>query len=155
MNHCNTGMTEERKIITIRGISTPVYERALKLARELGITIGELVNEALRRYIMTLEAIHKAIESQIEALSRSGDVIVISGVDSIVVSKKDLELAPKKVVFKDLRELVFADDVTEDVFRDKVYEIVKVDKVVVPKTLSVLLVASKCRLVHRIVPKES
>ncbi len=148
-------MTEERKIITIRGISTPIYERALKLARELGITIGELVNEALRRYILTLEAIHKAIENQIESLAKSGDVIVVSGVDSIVVSKRDLELTPKKVVFKDIRELIFADDVTEDVFKEKVYEIVKVDKVVVPKSLSVLLVASKCRLVHRILPKES
>jgi len=146
--------TGERKIITIRGVDQAVYERALKLARELGITIGELVNEALRRFIATLENARRAIEAHLEMLAKTGDVIIISGVDSITVGKKDLEAIDKKVVFKDIKELIFADDVTDDIFKEKVYEIVNVDKVVVPKSLSTLLVASKCRYTHRIVSKE-
>ncbi|NPA23375.1 MAG: hypothetical protein GXO23_03665 [Crenarchaeota archaeon] len=145
---------EERRIITIRGISMPVYERALRLARELGITIGELVNEALKRYITTLEAIHRAIESHLENLARAGDVVIVSNIDYLKVKRKDLEAVPRKIVFKDIRELEFDEDVTEDLFNEKVYEIVRVDKVVVPKTLSTLLVASKCKLVHKITHKE-
>ncbi len=146
--------TEERRIITIRGISMPVYERALRLARELGITIGELVNEALKRYITTLEAIHRAIESHLENLAKTGDVVIVSNIDYLKVQRKDLEAVPRKIVFKDIKELEFDEDITEDLFNEKVYEIVRVDKVIVPKTLSTLLVASKCKIVHKITHKE-
>ncbi len=141
----------ERKTITIRGVDQCIYERALKLARELGLTVGDLINEALKRFIASIESAKRAIEAHLEMLTRSGDIVIISSIDTLIVSKRDLESVSKRVVFKDIRELVFTEDVTEDVFREKVYEIVSVDKVIVPKSLSTLLVASKCRYVHKIV----
>ncbi len=146
--------TTERKTITIRGVDQCVYERALRLARELGLTVGDIINEALRRFIASIESAKRAIETHIEMLTRSGDIVIISSVDTLVVTRKDLESIPKKVVFKDIKELIFGDDVTEDIFREKVYEIVSVNKVVVPRTLSTLLVASRCRYVHKIVHPE-
>ncbi len=146
--------TTERKTITIRGVDQCVYERALRLARELGLTVGDIINEALRRFIASIESAKRAIETHIEMLTRSGDIVIISSVDTLVVTRKDLESIPKKVVFKDIKELIFGDDVTEDIFREKVYEIVSVNRVVVPRTLSTLLVASRCRYVHKIVHPE-
>ncbi len=138
-----------RKTVTIRGLSLELYERISRLAREMGLTIGELVNEALKRYIETLENVSRVIDS----LIKSGNVIVVSGVSHLEVSKSDLELADKPIVFKDINELVFGDDVTNDLIREKVAKIINVDVVYVPKTISTVLVASKCEFVRKITPK--
>ncbi|MGC9152699.1 MAG: hypothetical protein ACP5GY_03070 [Vulcanisaeta sp.] len=141
--------SSERKTVTIRGLSTDIYDRVSRLAKETGTTIGEIVNEALRRYITTLENISKAIDNMI----RAGDVVVISGVSSLTVTKTDLESLDKPVVFKDMDELVFAEDITNDLIKNKVAKIVNVNTVYVPKSVSTLLIASKSEFVKKIVPK--
>lgn len=150
INMSNTSNeSSERKTVTIRGLSSDIYERVSMLARETGTTIGEIVNEALRRYISTLEH----VSSFIDNLIKQGNVVVISGVSSLTVTKMDLESLDKPVVFKDMDELVFADDVTNDLIKDKVAKIVNVNTVYVPKTVSTLLIASKSEFVKKIVPK--
>ena len=149
INMSSNTESSERKTVTIRGLSVDIYERISRLAREMGVTVGEIVNEALRRYITTLENVSRAIDN----LVRSGDVVVISGVSSLTVTKADLESLDKPVVFKDMDELVFADDVTNDLIKNKVAKIVNVNTVYVPKTVSTLLIASKSELVRKIVPK--
>jgi predicted DNA-binding protein len=141
--------SSERKTVTIRGLSTDIYDRISKLARETGTTVGEIVNDALRRYIATLENISRAIDNMI----RAGDVIVISGVSSLTVTRADLETLEKPIIFKDMDELVFADDVTNDLIKNKVARIVNVNTVYTPKSVSTLLIASKSELVKKIVPK--
>ncbi len=84
---------------------------------------------------------------------RAGDVIVISGVSSLTVTRADLETLEKPVIFKDMDELVFADDVTNDLIKNKVARIVNVNTVYTPKSVSTLLIASKSELVKKIVPK--
>jgi len=141
--------SSERKTVTIRGLSTDIYDRISKLAKETGTTVGEIVNDALRRYIATLENISRAIDNMI----RAGDVIVISSVSSLTVTRADLETLEKPVIFKDMDELVFADDVTNDLIKNKVARIVNVNTVYTPKSVSTLLIASKSELVKKIVPK--
>jgi len=141
--------SSERKTVTIRGLSTDIYDRISKLAKETGTTVGEIVNDALRRYIATLENISRAIDNMI----RAGDVIVISGISSLTVTRADLETLEKPVIFKDMDELVFADDVTNDLIKNKVARIVNVNTVYTPKSVSTLLIASKSELVKKIVPK--
>jgi predicted DNA-binding protein len=141
--------SSERKTVTIRGLSTDIYDRISKLAKETGTTVGEIVNDALRRYIATLENISRAIDNMI----RAGDVVVISGVSSLTVTRADLETLEKPVIFKDMDELVFADDVTNDLIKNKVARIVNVNTVYTPKSVSTLLIASKSELVKKIVPK--
>ena len=141
--------SSEKKTVTIRGLSTDIYDRVSRLAKETGTTIGEIVNEALRRYITTLENISKAIDNMI----RAGDVVVISGVSSLTVTKTDLESLDKPVVFKDMDELVFAEDITNDLIKNKVAKIVNVNTVYVPNSVSTLLIASKSEFVKKIVPK--
>jgi hypothetical protein len=135
--------------VTIRGLSTDIYDRISKLAKETGTTVGEIVNDALRRYIATLENISRAIDNMI----RAGDVVVISGISSLTVTRADLETLEKPVIFKDMDELVFADDVTNDLIKNKVARIINVNTVYTPKSVSTLLIASKSELVKKIVPK--
>ncbi|WP_243679435.1 hypothetical protein [Vulcanisaeta souniana] len=85
---------------------------------------------------------------------RSGDVVMISGVSSLTVTKVDLESLDKPVVFKDMDELIFTDDVTNELIKSKVAKIVNVNTVYVPKSVSTLLIASKSELVKKIVPRQ-
>ncbi|BDR92170.1 ribbon-helix-helix domain-containing protein [Vulcanisaeta souniana] len=140
----------ERKTVTIRGLSTDIYDRVSRLAKETGATVGEVVNDALKRYIATLENISRTIDNMI----RSGDVVMISGVSSLTVTKVDLESLDKPVVFKDMDELIFTDDVTNELIKSKVAKIVNVNTVYVPKSVSTLLIASKSELVKKIVPRQ-
>ncbi len=57
------------------------------------------------------------------------------------------------MIFKDMDELIFADDVNNDIIKSKVARIVNVNTVYVPKSVSTLLIASKSELVKKIVPK--
>ncbi len=145
----NSEEGNERKTVTIRGLSIDVYDKVSRLARETGATVGEIVNDALRRYISTLESISRTIDNMI----RAGDVAVISGVSSLTVTKADLESLDKPVVFKDMDELIFTDDVTNELIKSKVARIVNVNTVYVPKSVSTLLIASKSELVKKIVPR--
>ncbi|ADY01840.1 hypothetical protein VMUT_1636 [Vulcanisaeta moutnovskia 768-28] len=145
----NSEESSERKTVTIRGLSTDIYGRVSRLAKETGTTVGEIVNEALRRYIATLENISKAIDNMI----RAGDVVMISGVSSLTVTRADLESLDKPVVFRDMDELAFADDVNNDLIKNKVARIVNVNTVYVPKSVSTLLIASKSEFVKKIVPR--
>ncbi|MGC8607222.1 MAG: hypothetical protein ACP5GZ_09855 [Vulcanisaeta sp.] len=145
----NSEESSERKTVTIRGLSTDIYDRVSRLAKETGTTVGEIVNEALRRYIATLENISKAIDNMI----RAGDVVMISGVSSLTVTRADLESLDKPVVFRDMDELAFADDVNNDLIKNKVARIVNVNTVYVPKSVSTLLIASKSEFVKKIVPR--
>jgi len=145
----SSGSSNERKTVTIRGLSTELYERVTRVAREMGVTVGEFVNEALKQYISVLEGISKTLDNVV----KSGDAIVISNVSSLVVTRSDLEGVSKGVIFKDMDELIFADDVTSELFQNKVVKIVNVNTVYVPKSLSTLLVASRCELVKKITPR--
>lgn len=80
-------------------------------------------------------------------------MVVISGVSSLTVTRADLEALDKPVIFKDMDELIFAEDVNNDVIRNKVARIVNVNTVYVPKSVSTLLIASKSEFVKKIIPK--
>jgi len=99
-----SGGETEKKTVTIRGLSRPTYERAVRLARELGVTVGELINDALRRYISALETISRGIESHIRRLTETGEVLVISNISSITINRKDLEYSEKGKILNTLRK---------------------------------------------------
>ncbi len=144
----------ERKIITIKEIDVVPRDRALSALRELSAAAADLVSEVLRRCALALESTLKLLRSSAYEIARSSEMIVVSDVGSIVVSRGDLESVDKAVVFKYIRELTFADDVTAEIFSSKVHRIARVNTVVIPRSLSAVLVASRCELVDRIVRKE-
>ena len=54
------------------------------------------------------------------------------------------------VIFRDIGTLVFTDDVDDKLFSEKVLRIIRVGTVSIPKTMSSLLVASRCERVGKI-----
>lgn len=160
------GPEGEKKTVTIRGIDKELYERILVLARETGKTVGEIINEAMRLLLtlgpMAIRATAKVAESVVsstkallgELAEEPKDVVEITGLEVLEISKQDLESIEKPVIFKDIKKLVIGSDVPFELFNSKVKGIVLCGEVLIPKTYPKLLVATKCKLVKRIAYSE-
>ncbi len=164
-------MTEEKKerAYTIRGIDPNVYENFSKIARDLNVSIGRLLNEAMRLMI-TLVEVGGGIGARlgkigVDMIKESANILkssipepkadVITGVKEIEVSRRDLEGLEKPVVFININKLMFSDDVTWELLDKKVESIKLVEEVVVPKHIPKLLLARKCSMVGRISVRET
>lgn len=163
------GREEERKgkiVIAVRGVDEDLYRRVSALAKETGRTIGELVNESMK---LLLSAANTALEKGKEltgttvVLARTfgeglkegfKDALVISDVEELNLSKKDLEEVPKPVVLKNVKKLIIEDDVPYELFKSKVLSITFCDEVVIPSNYPKLEVLSICRMVKKLTFKD-
>jgi hypothetical protein len=161
---------EKGKVYTIRGLDPELYERFSRTAKELGVTVGDLMNMAMSNLLVTLEASKDVGQRVSSALSRILDKIkeaqaaamktvvgavadfdLISDIDELTVTKADLQAAERPVVFSNIKRLVFAPDVDWETLNSKVRSIKVVNELVVPKGVPVLQLARKCQLVRKIV----
>jgi hypothetical protein len=152
---------EKKKIYTIRGIDPETYEAFSKLARELNVSMGRLISEAMRLTITLAETGTKIGLKKLGELStiilKGGktspydeSVEVVTGVKELEVSKEDLEEAEKPLVFLNLKRLVFYDNTTWDLIDRKVKEIKLVDEIIIPQHIPKLKLAKKCIMVGKI-----
>ncbi|MCG2882173.1 MAG: hypothetical protein L7G91_04840 [Acidilobus sp.] len=161
---------EKGKVYTIRGLDPELYERFSRTAKELGVTVGDLMNMAMSNLLVTLEAskdvgqrvssvlsriLDKIKEAQAAAMrtvvGAVADFDLISDIDELTVTKADLQAAERPIVFSNIKRLVFAPDVDWETLNSKVRSIKVVNELVVPKGVPVLQLARKCQLVKRIV----
>jgi len=161
---------EKGKVYTIRGLDPELYERFSRTAKELGVTVGDLMNMAMSNLLVTLEAskdvgqrvssvlsriLDKIKEAQAAAMKTVvgavADFDLISDIDELTVTKADLQAAERPIVFSNIKRLVFAPDVDWETLNSKVRSIKVVNELVVPKGVPVLQLARKCQLVRKIV----
>jgi len=155
-------MTDDEKTVTVRNIDKETYDKLMAVARELGMKSGEVINQALRTFLATVEyGISMPIEATKEAskqffakLAELKDVSIISDLDKLDVSAEDLNAVKGKVLFRNIKELRFEDDVTIDLFKSKILGITLVDKSVLPKNLPKLVVLRRAKFVKEVVRAE-
>ena len=155
---------EARKDVTIRGVDAFLYNKAAEIAKKTGKTMGEVVNEALRLFIDITEGLRAGMQPISEGLREAGRRVdytlssisptVISDVEELEVSKEDLEQFGRRVIFQNVRRLVFQDDIDAETFERYVALIRECEEVRPPKGVSKLLVLSRCRKVGRLVPPD-
>ncbi len=164
---------EKEKVYSIRGLDRELYEKFAAKARELNMTVGELMNMAMRMTLALIETdklagikttetlgtlgsslLRAPIEAARAAMEKALDYDVITGVTELEVERSDLEKAPKPIVFVGMKRLVFGDDVTWELLDKKVKGIRLVREVVVPPHIPRLQLAKKCMMVDSIVTKK-
>ena len=144
---------KKQNIKSIRGIDDRLYEQLTVLARESGKTVGELVNESMRLLLTLVNKtsdVGKALVEGYKEGRRAEDVEVISSIEELEITAKDLESIEKPVEFKNIKKLVFK-DVPYELFDRKVRKIAMCGDVVVPSSFPRLKVARKCFMVTRII----
>ncbi|GGP21452.1 hypothetical protein GCM10007981_13330 [Thermocladium modestius] len=161
-NESNQSQEGEKKQVTIKGVDKELYERAVQLSREMGMTAGELVNKALRAVISLTDAATKTVAGAAQAVGETGKaftegargVKVITGVDELTVTKADLQAVDSPISFRGIRRLEFADDVDWDTFNSKVSSITMCGVVVLPRGVPKLKALEKCSMVNKVEGKQ-
>jgi DNA replication initiation complex subunit (GINS family) len=125
---------EEKSTITIRGINKKIYNRLATLSREMDKTIGELVNEAMSMFV--------TMTGMIEGVDKN--IMVIMGIESLRVSKEELENIDKKVLLMNIDELILEKGITTEIFEGKIHKILNVSRLRIEGNVNKLLVYSKC-----------
>jgi len=157
------GERGEKKVIAIRGIDERLYKEALRLSREIGWTVGELINKSLTLFLSTFPALTESAEKLViepakelvrtarEAIdSGAAERYVIRDLEAAEISRRDLEEADKPIAIHSVRRVVIAGDVDFELFDSKVQSISFVDELVVPETFPRVKLYTKLRHVRKV-----
>lgn len=149
----------KKKQISIRGVDEDLYKQISLLARELGVNVGSLINQAIKTFLSLppevrtpARLLKAAVEFPAEFTSGLVDStgLVISDVSSLTISRGDLESVDGKVSFRGIERLEFKEDVDEELFNSKVRSVAYCNEIVIPRTLRKLTVLAKCRKIGKV-----
>ncbi len=165
----NNEEKKQEKTYTIRGLNEELYENFSKAAKEMGTTVGDLMNQAMSQFLVTLEAgkdVGKKISEKVaktssnvikgpldtfkQFISMIAEFDLVSNISELTVGKQDLENSEKPIVFSNIKKLSFSPDVDINTFNAKVRSIKVVDELIIPPNLPLILVAKKCQMVKKI-----
>lgn len=151
----------EKKVITVRGVDKDLYERVVKMARDSGKTVGEVINDAIRTFLAFSgkvgqkidETTQKAIgigKAFVEGYNEAGkNILIISDLEELHVNKNEIISAGKPISFRDIKRLVL-EDIDQDTINNYIDSIISVDELVVPPSVNKLLLLQKCKFVKKI-----
>ncbi len=153
-------LDEEKKgMVAIRGIDKRLYGKLASIAKDSGKTIGEIMNEAMRIFLITTQKVAETGANIAKTLLEEKGVRELEGVEEIgnleelEVTREDLEEV-EKVAFKNVKVLKFSPDIPYELFEKKVSAIVLCDRVIIPKGFPKLKVAKKLRYCKKIEQEE-
>ncbi len=158
----------EKKMLTVRGVDEVTYREFVATAKELGKTVGQAMTEAMRLYLLfaksastllsslanNVGALRKLARNALSATSEGFREVVpetIGNIDELEVSKADLEALGRRIIFSNIKRLIFREDVDRETFEKYVVSISNVDELEVPSTLPRLLVLARCCGVKRLI----
>lgn len=156
-----------KKTVAIRGIDERLYKEATKISREIGWTVGELINQSLKLFMTTFpifaEKITESTEQLIvqpakefvqatkEALRKPlTNHYLISDLEEVVLDRKDLEHVDKSLIIASVKKVVINNDVDFELFDSKVTYIQFVDELVVPQNYPKIKLYAKLKHVKKI-----
>lgn len=153
-------MTSNTRITTVRGLDKDLYSRMVTIARSLGRTTGELVNEAMKLYLAIVEGSEAALKRSVEVLNsvsqafreglKEAELLWIKNINEVELSKQDIEKYDKKIVIYNVKKVIIGDDIDEDMFNKYIYKMISCEEIIIPRHISKITVYSKCQFVDKI-----
>jgi len=151
---------KKTKTISIRGLDNEIYRQLTIAAKEMGKTIGEVTNEAIKLYLTLIkgsESIARKLSTTIGTITKAfkeglkeTEIDIVRGLDELTISRKDLVSYGKPIAFMFIGKLKFDEDVDTNIFMKYVDSIISCNEVCIPKTLSKIIVGRRCRFVKKI-----
>jgi hypothetical protein len=123
--------------VTIRGIEDDVYAKFTAEAKKRELSIGELTTIVMRALVEDISTTNYRI----------------GNLNTLLVTKKDLESLKGPVMFHNIKTLEFADDIDWDSFDRSIMSIKTCAKVLIPQTLTRFQVLTKCAMVSEVKTK--
>jgi hypothetical protein len=123
--------------VTIRGIDDDVYAKFTAEAKKRDLSIGELTTIVMRALVEDISTTNYRI----------------GNLNTLTVSRKDLESLKGPVMFQNIKMLEFAEDIDWDMFDRSVMSIKNCAKVLIPPSLTRFQVLTKCAMVSEVKTK--
>lgn len=134
--------------ISIKGVQKRLYERVKGLATDTGKTVGEITNDAFKVLLAAAGETKKVGEEFIQAVMDSKSTFV-QDINSIDITGPELAKNNKRVIFRNIQNLVFK-DITETDFDAYVESIINVKNLEIPKAISKFKVLERAKYVDNI-----
>jgi len=156
---------KKKKDVLIRGVDEEAYREVSNLAKELNVSVGSLVSEALMLFSSLVEEQDAILFVPLKIIKRTKRFMpspirkivpyVVRHLGKLRISGKDLINLDSPVIFLSIDELIFEDDVNEKIFDEKVFKIVNCGIIEIPSHLRKFVVLRKTFYVKEIRVRQS
>ncbi len=140
--------TEEKKDISVKGVSRDIYAKVLRLAKETGKTLGEVTNDAYKTFLATASSARQISRNFVEGATQ-GLPRYVENIKNLTIEKNDLKEIGHRVAFRNIDNLEFK-NIDNETFEDYVESITNVKNLKIPKAVSKAKVLLKCNFVDNI-----
>ncbi len=140
------------KNVTIRGIDSEIYDEFSSSIKSLKMNIGEAITQMMQDVMEDFGDTFPSLSAKESLGKLKRDRISIKALDTLRISKKDLEEAGAQVKFSHVGKLIFEPDVDLATFNKYVRGINHCDYVRIPAFLPKLLLLSKTQYCGRVEP---
>jgi len=107
-NEQNGATNDEKKNISIKGVSKNLYNRVLNIARESGKTLGEITDDAYSSIVATVDGALNVSKAFVEG-TKKGTSKIIENIKNLELTKKDLEDIGQRVTIRNVEHLILKD----------------------------------------------
>lgn len=159
LNMSNNNDEEKKKTVTIRGVDSSLYEKAIITARQTGKTVGDVVNQALSTFLGLTDKAADKLDKLISGAKDVGksfvegyedskkNLIIISDLDELTLNKEEILQENKIISFRNIRKLQL--NIDQDCLKN-IDSIIAVDELIIPKGINKISLLSKCKFVKKI-----
>ena len=129
---------DQLKDITIRNVSTKLYDEFIAKAKSESITTGELFSKFIAD-ILPFNLIHEALEN-----IGDREALIVAHEEKLQITQEDLEvLGNRGVIFYGINSLSFSSDIDQELFLNTVFKIIRCTDVKLPKNVPRLIALSR------------
>ncbi|AWR97428.1 hypothetical protein DFR86_07610 [Acidianus sulfidivorans JP7] len=158
-NESNNNDEEKKKTITVRGVDSSLYEKAVVTARQTGKTVGDIVNQALSSFLGLADTAEEKFDKLLTGVKDTGksfiegykeskkNLLIISNVDELTINKDEILRSNNIISFRNIRKLQL--NIDEETLK-YIDSIIGVDELIIPKGINKILLLSKCKFVKKI-----
>lgn len=126
------------KDITIRNVSSRIYDEFISNAKSEGITTGEMISKYLADILPFIE-VHEIMQNL-----EDREFLVVRHEDDLKITNDDLEiLGNRGVIFYNITKLTFSNSIKQDQFLKNVIKIIKCQEVNLPPEIPKLIALSR------------
>lgn len=140
--------SEEKKNISVKGVSKNLYNRILNIARDSGKTLGEITDDAYSSIVATVDGALNVSKAFVEG-TRKGTSKIIENIKNLELTEKDLSDIGQRVTIRNVGHLVLK-DMSDSAFNSGVNLIVHVNELEYVDTIKKSSILLKSKFVDHI-----
>ncbi|MHB1812818.1 MAG: hypothetical protein ACYCPR_10500 [Thermoplasmataceae archaeon] len=104
----NETLNEEKKNISIKGVSRNLYNRVMNIARDSGKTLGEITDDAYSSLVSTVDGAINVSKAFVEG-AKKGSSKIIENIKNLELTRKDLSDIGQRVTIRNVDHLMLKD----------------------------------------------